>query len=137
MPYDTPEEISYNFPAQAFGGLTITKYIQGPKGKRGLLNYIEATPTVAFVGTTTPGAVQLGVTGALTKFGNMPMGTAAVPSPVSVPVIASESVGGIVAKATVPRVYCDADTALTLTLLAGTGGAPAGTADVVLKINWF
>lgn len=137
MAYDLPQEISYSFPAQAFGASTITKYIQGPKGKRGLVDYVEATPSVAFVGTTTPAAVQVGVTGTLTQFANVPMGTAAVPAPVSVPVIASDGPGGIVAKNSVPRIYCNADTALAVTLLAATGGAPAGTADVTIKINWF
>lgn len=144
MPYDQPQEISYDFNAQAFGGGTITKYIQGPKGKRGRVAQILATPTVAFVGTTTPGAVQLGVLGALTKFANVPMGTAATPAPVNVPIVASDYVGGLtgmqLASSTTPPfayAYAPADTPIIVTLLAPTGGAPAGTADVVIKVEWF
>ena len=144
MSYDTPQEITYDYNAQAFGGGTITRHIQGPKGKRGRVAYILASPTVAFVGTTTPGAVQVGVSGTLTKFANVPMGTAGVPAPVNVPIVASDYVGGLtgmqMASSTTPPyayAYAPADTDIIVTLLAPTGGAPAGTADVVVKVEWF
>ena len=137
--YDTPQEITYSYGAQAFGGGTITKTIQGPKGKRGRVTYVEATPTVSFVGTATPGAVQVGVTGALTKFANMAMGAAAAGTAAGTPVVASDYASGLTGSnpQSLPFQYAAADTPVVITLLAPTGGAPAGTADVVIKIEWF
>ena len=139
--YDTPVEISYNFPAQAFGGGTITKYIQGPKGKRGRVTYIQAAPTVSFVGTATPAAVQVGVNGNLTQFANVPMGAAGAGSAAGADVIASDYPSGLVgsnpsALPGTPYQFIPADTQAYVTLLAATGGATAGTADVTIKVEW-
>lgn len=139
--YDVPQEVTYSYIGQAFGGGTITKYIQGPKGKRGRVTYVNANATVSFVGTATPGAVQVGVAGALTKFANMPMGAAGAGTAANASVVASDYASGLTgsnpsSEPATPYQFIPEDTQAVITLLAPTGGAPAGTADVFIKIEW-
>lgn len=137
--YDNPKEITYAWNAASFGASTLTKYLQGPKGKRGRVTYINATATTSFVGTSTAAAVQVGVSGTLTQQANMPMGTAASPTQAGSSVVASDKASGLNGfdPTNLPYTYLAADTQVVVTLLAATGGSPAGAADVEIKIEWF
>ncbi len=139
MSYDNPERISYSFPAEAFGAATITKYIQGPKGKRGRVRHVSASATVSFVGTNSAAAVQVGVAGALTQFANMPMGAAGAGTPAGSSVQASDYASGLTGSnpQALPFSYINAGQQVVVTLLAATGGVPAGAADVYIEIDWF
>jgi len=138
MAYDAPYRETYSFTAQAFGGGTITKVIKAPKGRRGKVTHVVAQATVSFVGTTTPAAVQVGDGVTATKFANMPMGAAGAGTAAGSAVTAKDYASGLTGLVpTLPHLWSATDADITVTLAAATGGAPAGTADVEITIDWF
>jgi hypothetical protein len=75
--YDTPQRERYTFPAFAFGGGTISRTLQGPPGKKGLVREILATVTTAMVGTTTVPELRVGTAASDNSFARWLMGTTA------------------------------------------------------------
>ena len=122
--YDNAPVISYNFGEIDFA-TTKTLAITGPAGKRGEIVEIHNSVTTTFVGTTTPGAVQVGLSGDLDAYGEVVMGTAAAPTAAGAAVRGEGSAG-------IP-----ADTAVLVTCKAGTGGSVAGKGHVTVAIRWF
>lgn len=141
MAYDSKaNQITYTWAAVNFGTSSV-KYIQGPKGMQGKIIECQVVPTTAFVGTTTPGAVQLGPAGTLTQSLNLPLGIAGTGSPISVPVLATDQPASLdvfpgTPAGLPPWTYIAADTVQTVSFIAPTGGSPAGVADVYLTIEW-
>jgi hypothetical protein len=140
--YNNAKQVPYSYNGINQGAATVTRVIRGPKGKRGRLVDIISTPTTAFVGTTTPGKVQIGDGVTANKYADLFMGTAGTPAPVSVPVLASDVTligSGAAIKGqdptSLPFTYLPADTALTVTFLQPVG-TPAGVADHVILIDW-
>lgn len=122
--YDNAPVISYNLGEIDFA-TTKTLAIKGPAGKRGEVVEIHNSVTLTFVGTTTPGAVQVGLSGDLDAYGEVVMGTAAAPTAAGAAVRGKGS-------ATIPP-----DTAVLVTCKAGTGGSVAGKGHVTVAIRWF
>ena len=122
--YDNAPVISYNFGEIDFA-TTKTLAIKGPAGKRGEIVEIHNSVTLTYVGTTTPGAVQVGLSGDLDAYGEVVMGTAAAPTAAGAAVRGTGSAG-------IP-----ADTAVLVTCKAGTGGSVAGKGHVTVAIRWF
>jgi len=146
--YDLPVVEQYKFAAQAFGNATKTFNIIGPKGKKGLVRDILVDITADMVGTTAVPEVDVGTGSGDTAYAQYRLGSAAGSgyTAASTPRRASQEAitgnaprtlsdfSGHVAleKAAIPK-----DTAAVITLKAGTGGAPAGTADVTVTVHWF
>lgn len=142
--HDMPFRETISWCTLAFGGATTTRIIRGPKGFFGRVVKAQAQATVSFVGTTTPAKVQVGDGVTANKFLDLFMGAAG----------AGTAAAGVVDTQTTPAaltgmnktdgtplipnnlIQPDAQ-ATTVTFLAATGGAPAGTADVQIVVDWF
>ncbi len=113
-------------------GTSVVRYWQSPEDYECTLADIVADVTTAFVGTTTPGKVEVGTAADADAYGTLFFGTAAVPSPVSVSVRASneDNSSAMVARHSIPR-----STQVKITYTQGTGGTPAGVADVAVVFN--
>lgn len=111
---------------------------------------ISASVTTAFVGTTTPAKLGVGVAGNVNVAGFINFGTAAVPAPVDStvgfnsqfikgtnPVYGTLDLSGtsntISGTPSVPVVVGPA----LITLTASTGGTPAGAAVAEITLDWF
>ena len=135
--YANPLRRTYSYVGLDWHSGAITKYVQGPAGKRGEIEEILVVPTTAFVGTSTPANITVGTAGTLNAFATVNMGTAAVPSPVSVPVVFSTYASGLTELGAPPQTYMAKDTPVVMTFNPGTGGGVAGVADVFVTIRWF
>lgn len=127
MSYSNPlYPVTYSFTVNHASG-NVTKTIKAPPGvETGAIRFVHAAATVAFTAVTTPGAVQAGISGQLTKYLNMPLGTLA----------ANASLSSTKAQIIQERINV-ADGDLLITFVAPTGGTPAGTADYEIHIDWF
>ncbi len=147
--YANPRPITYSYDSVSFA-VTSTKVLQGPAGKTGRISTILASPSTQFVGTVTPAAIEVGLPGALGSIANVPLGAAGAGAAPGVPVVASNALTGLVGNQPTPGqtgntdggaeasfLYLPPDTPFDLVFQAGTGGAPAGVADVHVTIDWF
>jgi hypothetical protein len=142
--YNTPERIAYSFNAVNIGGGNSTRYIKGPAGKVGRVVEILAAVTTSFVGTTAAGRIQLGDGVTATKYADLALGAAGAGSAAGT-VIRATDVSKVGAGAAIkgqdpnvlPFTYLPADTVVTITNLAPTGGSPAGIADETIVVEWF
>jgi len=133
---------------QAFGNATQTFNYIGPKGREGHVEDIVADITADMVGTTAVPEIDVGTGSGDPSYARYRLGTAAGTGDTAAqgirraqqeawtgnPPIALSDFAGHVALNTsrIPK-----DTAFVITLKAGTGGAPAGTANVYVVIKWF
>ncbi len=119
--YDTPVYITLTYEQHDFGAGGDTKEIVLPKGMRGQIeDILLSNVTEQFTNTTTEGAVQAGVSGDLDKFADFGLGTTASGSADAASRNEGDLKGGVLAD----------DETLLVTLVAPTGGTPAGVADV-------
>ena len=149
--YANPETIRYpSAPSAAFGAATQTQTFIGPKGKKGLVRDIEVFLTADAVGTTTVPEIDVGTASGDVSYARLRLGSAAgtgygtgvqrasqliaTLGTAQVPPPAASDYAGHVALETA---FIPKDTALVITLKAGTGGTPAGTASVYVVIKWF
>lgn len=137
MSYDTPLSITYSWTGLSFA-TSGSRKIRGPRGKVGRLVDAMAHVTANMVGTSTPAQLLLGPTAdtdalLLLTFGAAGAGTAA-----GTVINAANQAGAIKGQsATVfPHTMAAADVDLEVNMVAGTGGSPAGTADVFITIEW-
>lgn len=125
--YDEPRVVTYNYAQHDFGSGGDTKEIVGPSGMRGKIVDIHVSNvTETFTNTTTEGLVQAGVTGDLNKFAELTLGTLAAGS-----ANAASRQDGVT-----EGVLEDTET-LLVTMVAPTGGTPAGIADVQVAVAWY
>src|SRR5262245_58749414 len=146
--YADPQVEMLTFPAQAFGGSTKTFNYVGPKGREGHVEDIIVDVTADQVGPSTVPEVDVGTSSGDASYARYRLGTAAGTGYTAAqgirraqqeawtgnPPIALNDFTGHVAlnTARIPK-----DTAFVITLKAGTGGSPAGTARVYVIIKWF
>jgi hypothetical protein len=146
--YHNPEREIVYFPSSAFGGATESKKLVGPKGKKGIVRDVLQTVTADLVGTTTVPEVTVGATAGATEYGRFRLGTAA-----GAGYLAANSpfrARNLVTGNPTPPVFNDfaghvaletaeipADTGYFITRKAGTGGAPAGTGESWVVIDWY
>jgi hypothetical protein len=107
----------------------VVRYWKSPKLYDCTLADIVADVTTAFVGTTTPAKIEVGTATSANAYGTMYFGSAATPSPVSVALRMQDKLNGsaAVANHTIP-----ANSQVKITYTQGTGGTPAGVADVAV-----
>jgi len=144
--YASPQTEVVCLPNQNFGNSTLTFNYIGPKGREGHVEDIVADITTAMVGTTAVPEIDVGTGSGDTTYARYRLGTAAgtgygigvkraqqeawTGNP---PITLSDFAGHVALNATrIPK-----DTAFVITLKAGTGGAPAGVANVYVVIKWF
>ena len=165
--YDNPQRERYSIAAFAFGGATANRQFQGPPGKKGLVRDILAAITTAMVGTTTVPEIRVGSAASDSSFARFRLGTTLTAGyaageqrarslcvaaqgntggkPAQLSDFAShvflEGNNGANAEATpgtsLTYTFIPADTLFFVTGVAGTVGAPAGTADVAVDVDWF
>lgn len=151
----------------AFGATTASRSFQGPPGRKGLVRDILVVVTATMVGTTTVPEVRVGTAASDNSYARWLLGTTAIlglgtgeyraralcasaqgrtgSKAVALADFAhhinleGNDGGGTVATAADANAFCflPADTAFFITGVAGVGGTPAGTADVVVDIDWF
>lgn len=133
--YDTKNILSYHFEEIDHGAAaTVTRYIPIPAGaKSGRVLDISALVTESFVGTTTPGAAQVGKAGSLLAYADLNLGTAGSPAQ------AGPYNGRIGAQA-IHNAQWNNDTDdldyLTVSFTPTVGGAVAGKAIYDIAVQW-
>lgn len=146
--YNQPQTEVLTLPSSAFGATTGTFNYIGPKGKEGHVEDIIVDITADMVGTTTVPEVDVGTASGDTTYAQYRLGTSATAGYTAAstpkrasqeawtgnpPVTLSDFAGHVALnKARIPK-----DTAFVITLKAGTGGTPAGTAKVYVVIKWW
>jgi hypothetical protein len=150
--YDKPQTEVYYIPSFAFGNSTATKTLKGPKGKKGVVRDIIMIPSADMVGTTTVPELDVGSASGLVEYARFRLGSTAILGYTAAAGIqrAAALVSGPANTGGIPPVQNDfaghvaletssipADTAFVVTSKAGVGGAPAGTAEFYVQIDWF
>ena len=157
----------YSLLGFAFGGATLSRTFIGPPGKKGIVRDIVINITTAMVGTTTVPELRVGTALSDSSFARWRLGTTAILGNTTgafrarslcfnaqgrtgeVPMQLVDFANHIFLEgnnasgpATIPGTtttftFLPADTAFFITGQIGTGGAPAGTADVFVDIDWW
>ncbi|SRR6266446_2041042 len=148
--YDSrPDTEVLTYPAQAFGNSTTTFNYIGPKGKKGLVTDIVADISANMVGTTTVPEIDVGTTSGDATYARYRLGSTAILgyTAASTPKRATQealvtqtpppALSDFAGHVALETVAIPKDTAFVITLKAGTGGSPAGTASVYVIIKWF
>ena len=146
--YAQPQVEVITIPSSAFGATTATYNYIGPKGREGHVEDIVVDISANMVGTTTVPEVDVGTASGDTTYARYRLGTAAGTGYTAAqgirraqqeawtgnpPIVLNDYSGHVALNtARIPK-----DTAFVITLKAGTGGAPAGTATVYVVIKWF
>ena len=148
MHYAVPQTETICLNNQNFGNSTLTFNYIGPFGKEGHVEDIVADITTSMVGTTTVPEIDVGTASGDTTYAQYRLGTSATSGYTSgstpkrasqeawtgnPPIALSDFTGHVALnKARIPK-----NTAFVITLKAGTGGAPAGVANVYVIMKWF
>jgi hypothetical protein len=165
--YDQPHRERYTIPAFAFGAATASRVLRGPPGKKGIVRDILTTVTTAMVGTTTVPEIRVGNAASDNSFARFRLGTAVGAGYGTgefrartltenaqgrtgskarqledfaghVALEGNDGTGTVAVAADANGfAFLPADTDFFITGVAGVGGAPAGTADVYVDIDWF
>lgn len=133
MSYSNAVTINYSYNAQDYGNGTITKKVRPPRGAtRGRVETIHTLASETFNQVTTQGLTQVGVASDLDKFAELEMGALAAAATLS----DSDQADVFVLDGQFDLEQ-ETEDELTITLVAPTGGTPAGIADVDIAISWF
>jgi hypothetical protein len=152
MSYDNPQREVYSIPSSAFGAATESVAFKGPPGKTGIVRDMTAEITANMVGTTTVPEIAVGTAQGLSEYARWRLGTTAILGylAANTPFRAKSLIAGPGNTGGVPPVLNDfpghialetaripADATFFISGIAGTGGAPAGTARREVIIDWF
>ena len=122
MSYSNPLTCTYVLKAVVLtGGATTLFQFKGPAGKKGALVDVSAVSTTAVTVAATN--VTVGSVGTTNKYGTLALPVAAI--------------GSAYNGATVAAVDSNVMPANTTVVIATSGAATAGAADVAVTINWF
>jgi hypothetical protein len=137
--YDNPVWVTYTWSALDCSAGDKTRKIRGPKGKKGIVELITGMATTSFVGTSTPSYLRIGDGSDADKYGQIAMGAASAGTAAGSLVVANTYATGLLANnpASLPFVATAADTDVTVTCVASTGGSPAGVADYTILMRWY
>lgn len=135
--YTNPNRHVYLFPVHDFGAGAGTAVIKGPKGKRGtLIDYGVQNVSETFNAVTTPATVAVGTAANPDAFGEeFSLATVAAGDARTVRTVYDDDVAIYVDAVIVDR-FIPADTKVLLTLVAPTGGTPAGIGQPFAVIDW-
>ncbi len=149
MSYENPKRVTYT--RTVAGATTATWSVSPPPGcTQCRVDDINASVTTAFVGTTTPAILGVGIAGNVNALGSINFGTASVPSPVNStvgygaqfkkgtnPTYGTMDLGGTSNTITGTPVTPEVLGPILITLTASTGGTPAGAATADITLAWF
>jgi hypothetical protein len=151
--YDVPQRETYYLPSAAYGAGTVSKTIIGPKGKKGLVRDIVMLPTADNVGTTTVPEITVGAAAGTTEYARFRLGTTAILGYTAaagprraraLTDVAQGNTGGIppvlndfAGHVALETAQIPADTAFVISGKAGVGGAPAGTFEAYVHVEWY
>jgi len=135
--YDNPfiQSISGIGGEHDFGAGALTYYVQPPKGAGlGQVHDIQVSVTETFTADSTAGLVQVGISGDLSKYAELSLGTAAAAAASYGSYDKSiftetDSNPGLINFAT--------DGATIISYISPTGGTPAGKGYVFITIAWW
>jgi hypothetical protein len=146
--YNNAIRREYKSAVGAFGATTVIESYIGPVGRKGLVRDIEVNLTASAVGDTTVPEVQVGTGSGSVSYARFRLGTSATVGLVATatPKCARALVTGngdaqtavdFTGHVALETLAIPADTAFVITMLAGTGGSPAGTGYSKVYIDWF
>lgn len=147
--YVNPIRVTYT--RTVAGATTATWRISPPPGcTQFRVEDIQASVTTAFVGTSTPARLGVGVAGNVNAGGYIDFGTAGTPSAVDTtvglttqkikgtnPLYGTMDLSGTSNTITTPITVPEVLGPVLITLTASTGGSPAGAAVAEVTIAWF
>lgn len=126
MSYSNPNRMCYSFGAVDFGAGGEVVSIQGPSGKAGRLIDVMLSATETFTDDTTTGKVRIGTAADPDAYAELDCLTTADTDSIS-----ATGQSGAIIDADIP-----ADTQVEVTMVAPTGGTPAGIGYVTVVIDW-
>lgn len=147
--YDRPQREEYYLPSSAYGAATGSKTIVGPAGKKGLVTEILVIPSADMVGTTTVPEVTVGTVAGSTEYARFRLGSAAgvgyaaAAGPKRARSVANPKNGAPPMQNDFPghvaleTAQIPADTPFVIAGKAGVGGAPAGTFEAYVTVDWY
>lgn len=137
MSYSAPNRLSFSTGLHTFSAGDAARNIAVPKGARfARIANIHVSGTTTFNAVTTSAKVQLGNATTASKYANFDVGTLAAGSAVDLADKTTALQSGY-------REYIDCGaegenlTDIKLSLIAPTGGTPAGAGIVDITIDWF
>jgi hypothetical protein len=131
--YDRPTRMHYNFNGLSGAAGNVDRKIQSPlAGQRGRIIEVEAYVTTLFTNVTTSAKFNIGATSGATTYFTYDMAASAAGTMIPGATMRS----GIVGITSNPQTELPADTAIFCTLVAPTGGTPAGIADFRVLVDW-
>lgn len=132
--YDSPFSFLYQFPAINFVSGAGASKIPVPRGaKQARVLDLQITATTTFTQTTTPGLVQIGDGTTANKFAQLSAGATAAGS-----TITGNDTGGVFLSEYIAQNYNSGAGLhdLTMTVVAPTGGSPAGVGTINVIMAW-
>ena len=126
MSYSNPTPYCFTF-LHDFGAATEGLIFRGPKAMQGTIQEVEVIAYEVFTADTTEAAVNIGSAALGAEYVAMGLGTLADGDEQRMTDTAADLVGSAL----------PADTDIHLTLLAPTGGTPAGKAYVQIMVHWY
>lgn len=123
--------------AYTFGSGDTFRTWKGPKGKTGtLIDYGFGNPTVLFTAVTTPATIAIGISADRDAYGeefsagtlDVSLGLLSVRTLYNTP--------GTIDDYILNNGHMPKDTIIYITLIAPTGGSPAGTATPYVRLAW-
>ena len=151
--YSNPCQVAYSFGNYNFTTATTRRVTAPPRMNAATVIDVQVHATTTFTATTTPGYVNVGVATAditaagtaagktqnLTQFASVPMGTTAAGTPLSLATL----VNPITRTGLLQYVFSDIEfnrdliQSVTISIVAPTGGSPAGAGWTDVIIGWF
>lgn len=129
MSYSNPDRRSYGWGIHDFGSGGESYSITGPKGKTGRLVAIHVAATETFTTTTTAARVDVGTAADTDAYASFNLGALADTDSASTDDGTTDT--DAIISASIP-----ADTQVEVTLVAPTGGTPAGMGVPTIWIDW-
>lgn len=126
MSYSNRDSMTVTIPALAFTAASAGKF-RLPKGKRGRLIEVMINATTTFTATTTEGLFKLGTAASGAEIANCGLGTTA----------AGTSYNATMNDGDIKGVDLPNDADIHYTIVAPTGGTPAGAGHVQIVIGIF
>lgn len=131
--YDNPMRITHNLDSVTVSSSDSTKSIKGPAGHSGVLRDVLVRVTTTTAGATTTPIVNVGESGALTKYASFNVGAQTAPEALA----ASGTAKAIKTESDGRSIFIDPNEEVLVTFVAATGSGAAGVIEVDVVIDWF
>ncbi len=133
MSYENPVYVTYSIPANNYGSGDAVKDIRPPRGARaGRVESIGLYATTTFNQVTTQAFVRVGVASDTDKFAELPIGALAAGA-----ALVDSDVVGVFTNDGQFDLAQESEDEVRISLIAPTGGTPAGVADTFVTVAWY